>query len=102
MARTQFVAALFPILRYATGAVDWFRNQAIDPDAIVIAAQSPQGDLRAPQRGDNMRTDLKWVVALNLDEAKIGRAQALATLQREGGVILKRIPDDLPVTNRRP
>ncbi|HLW38263.1 MAG TPA: hypothetical protein VKR99_07520 [Candidatus Eremiobacteraceae bacterium] len=101
MARNNFVAATFPLLRYATGAVDWFRNQAIAPDAIVIAAQPPQGGLRLPQRGDNMRSDLKWVVALDLDAAAIGRQQALETLQREGGVILKHIPDDLPVASRR-
>ena len=100
MARTNFVAATFPILPYATGAVDWFRNQGIDADAIVIAAQPPQGGLRAPQRGDNMRSDLKWVVALDLDAAKIGKAQALETLRREGGVLLKHVPDDLPVASR--
>lgn len=101
MARNNFVAATFPLLRYATGAVDWFRNQAIDPDAIVIAAQPSQGGLRLPQRGDNMRSDLKWVVALDLDAAAISKRQALETLQREGGVLLKHIPDDLPVASRR-
>ena len=97
----NLVAATFPILRYATGAVDWFRNQGIDADAIVIAAQTPHGELRAPQRGDNARDDLRWIVALDLNAAKLGRAQAAETLQREGGKLLKRIPDDLPVTTRR-
>ncbi len=94
------VAAVFPMLRYATGAVDWFRNQAIEPDAIIVAARQPNGDLRPPQRGDNLRSDLEWIVALDLDAARIERAVALATLQREGGSILKHIPE-LPVETGR-
>lgn len=90
------VAATFSMLRYATGAVDWFRNQAIEPSAITIAAQPPRGKLRLPQAGDNRRDDLTWVVALDLDAAKISRDVALDTLRREGGKILPRIPDDLP------
>ena len=95
MAR-NLVAATFSMLRYATGAVDWFRNQGIEADAIIIAAQTPQGELREPQRGDNARSDLQWVVALDLDASRFGRTQALETLRREGGTILKRIPRDLP------
>lgn len=104
MTRTMsrhLVAAAFGSLRHATGAVDWFRNQGISPDAIVIGAQSPDGRLRAPQRGDNLLHDLRWVVALDLDASRFDKAVALATLTREGGAILKNIPPDLPLTEQR-
>ena len=101
MPQDNVVAAVFPILRLATGAVDWFRNQAIDPQAIIIAAQLPDGSLRLPERGDNMRTDLKWVVGLNLDAVRFDKTVALDTLRREGGTLLKHIPHDLPVGSRR-
>jgi hypothetical protein len=100
MSKDNYVAASFPIMRYATGAVDWFRNQAIDPDAIVIAAVPPDGRARAPQRGDSARTDLTWIVALDLDAADIPRSVALATLKREGGKKLSQIPA-LPVAAKR-
>lgn len=101
MASANFVAATFSLLRYATGAVDWFRNQAIESEAIVIAARTPGGGWRLPQRGDNARPDLQWLVALDLDAANVGKEQALETLRREGGDILKQIPPDLPVASRR-
>jgi hypothetical protein len=100
MSKDNYVAASFPLMRYATGAVDWFLNQAIDPDAIVIAAVPPDGRARAPQRGDSARTDLTWIVALDLDAADISRSVALATLKREGGKKLSQIPA-LPVAAKR-
>jgi hypothetical protein len=89
----SYVAASFPLMRYATAAIDWFRNQSIDPDAIAVAAVPPDGKPRAPQRGDNARTDLSWIVALDVDAARIPRAVAAAALKREGGKLLARIPD---------
>ena len=100
MSEHDYVAASFPLMRYATGAVDWFRNQAIDPDAIVIAAVPPDGRARAPQRGDGERTDLTWIVALDLNAADISRAVALATLKREGGKKLSQVPA-LPIAAKR-
>jgi hypothetical protein len=90
---SNYIAASFPLLRYATGAVDWFRNQAIDPSAIVIAAVPPDGRPRAPQRGDNERMDLTWIVALDLNAARIPRAVAQATLVREGGKKISNLSD---------
>jgi hypothetical protein len=101
MSKSNYIAASFPLLRYATGAVDWFRNQAISPDAIVIAAVPPDGQPRAPQRGDNERTDLTWIVALDLDTARIPRAVAQAALIREGGKIISYVPN-LPLPAQRP
>jgi hypothetical protein len=100
MSKDNYVAASFALMRYATGAVDWFLNQAIDPDAIVIAAVPPDGRARAPQRGDSARTDLSWIVALDLDAASISRSVALETLKREGGKKLSQIPA-LPVAAKR-
>ncbi|GEM_PF-1617087 len=93
MHKGNYVAASFSLMRYATGAIDWFRNQAIDPSAIIVAAIGPDGRPRAPQRGDNVRTDLRWIVALDCDAARIPRAVAAATLQREGGKRLAQLPD---------
>lgn len=92
MDKGDYVAASFPILRYATGAIDWFRNQAIDAQAIAVAAVGPDGTLRAPQRGDNSRADLQWIVALDLRIARIPRSVALATFTREGGTPLATVP----------
>jgi hypothetical protein len=100
MTQGNYVAASFSLLRYANGAIDWFRNQAIDPDAIIVAAVPPDGQPRAPQRGDNMRADVTWIVALNLDAAKIRRDVAIAALRREGGKLLAKIPD-LPEMTKR-
>ncbi|MBV8203744.1 MAG: hypothetical protein JOY87_06490 [Candidatus Eremiobacteraeota bacterium] len=92
MNQGNYVAASFPLLRYATGAIDWFRNQAIDANAIAVAAVTPDGTMRAPQRGDNLRSDLEWIVALDLSKARIPRAVAVATFAREGGKTLASVP----------
>src|SRR4029077_10220136 len=100
MSKGDYVAASFSLLRYATGAIDWFRNQAIDADAIIVAAVPPDGRPRAPQRGDNMRADVTWIVALDLDAANIRRDVAVAAMRREGGKLLAKIPD-LPEMMKR-
>ncbi|MBV8164157.1 MAG: hypothetical protein JOZ91_07810 [Candidatus Eremiobacteraeota bacterium] len=48
--------------------------------------------MRAPQRGDNLRSDLEWIVALDLSKARIPRAVAVATFAREGGKTLASVP----------
>ena len=93
MGKGNYVAASFPFMRYATGAIDWFRNQAVDPKAILVAAVPRDGQPRAPQPGDNERTDLRWIVAVNLDAARIPRSVALDTFTREGGKRLARVPE---------
>lgn len=97
VSKGNYVAASFPLMRYATAAIDWFRNQAIDPDAIVVAAVPPDGRPRAPRRGDSQRADITWIVALDLDAVKIRRDVAVAALRREGGTLLASIPE-LPET----
>jgi hypothetical protein len=97
MDKGNYVAASFPLLRYATAAIDWFRNQAIDPDAIIVAAVPPDERPRAPRRGDNMRADVTWIVALDLDAARIRRDVAVAAMRREGGKLLANIPELLEI-----
>jgi hypothetical protein len=92
MHERRLVAASFDVLGQATGAVDWFRNQGTDPDAILIAAVAPGEKPRAPQRGDNRRTDLRWIVALDLAAAPVAYRQAADTLQREGGALMAELP----------
>jgi hypothetical protein len=92
MHERTLVAASFDVLGQATGAVDWFRNQGTSPDAILIAAVPPGEKPRAPQRGDNRRTDLRWIVALDLDAAPVAYRQAADTLQREGGALMAELP----------
>ena len=93
MGKSDYVGASFSHLRYATGAIDWFRNQAIAPAAILVAAVPPDGRPRPPRRGDNERSDLRWIVAVDLNAARIPRAVALATLRREGGKRLSHVPE---------
>ena len=97
MKKGNYVAASFSLLRYATAAIDWFLNQAINPDAIIVAAVPPDGRPRAPQRGDNMRADVTWIVALDLPAARIRRDVAVATLRREGGKVLANLPELLEI-----
>lgn len=93
MKKSQQIAARFTQLRDATAAIDWFRNQAIDPAAIGAFAVPPDGQPRPPRAGDNARTDLGWIVSLDLDRARISRQDAVATMRREGGSLLGRAPD---------
>lgn len=86
------IGARFRTMRDATAAIDWFRNQAIDSGAIEILAITAEHKLRPPRAGDNRRTDLQWIVAVDLARAKLNRSVALAALRREGGTLLRRIP----------
>lgn len=88
MAQPQVVAAKFAQMRNATAAIDWFRNQSIDPAAIGVFAVPPGGQPRAPRPGDNQRDDLTWIVSLDLPNAQIERRVALDALTREGGKLL--------------
>ena len=92
MTGANYVAASFPRMQYATAAIDWFRNQAIDAQAIAVFAVPPGERPRAPQRGDNTRSDLSWIVAVDVDAARIPRDVAIAALRREGGKLLAQVP----------
>lgn len=92
MKKSDTIAARFAFIRHATAAIDWFRNQGIAPDAIDALAVPPSGRPRPPQPGDNRRSDLGWIVALDLKRANITRAEAVAAMRREGGKLLSRMP----------
>jgi hypothetical protein len=81
------VSAVFDSVRYATAAVDWFRNQGTDPDAIGIEALAPGQAPRATRPGDNRRTDLSWRVSIDVSRAPFGKQLAVETLKREGGKV---------------
>ena len=93
MKKSQRVAARFARMQDATAAIDWFRNQGIDPGAIGAFAVPPDGQPRPPRAGDNARTDLGWIVSLDLESARIRRQDAVAALRREGGALIGRAPD---------
>jgi hypothetical protein len=98
MPAISYAAASFQLLRDATAAIDWFRNQGIDPESIIVRAQPPGVRARPPQRGDNARTDLTWIVALDLAAAKLPSAVARNTLLREGGKIIDWVPSNSQTT----
>jgi len=100
MDTSTYAAASFTLLRDATAAIDWFRNQGIAPEFILVAAQPPGEPPRAPRRGDNLRTDLTWVVALDLQAAALPRSVVRGTFQREGGKNLSRVPTFSFLTER--
>ena len=95
MGKQDAVAASFASAGDATAAIDWFRNQAIEPDAIAVWAVPPGGRPRAPGPGDNARDELSWIVSLDLRKAKIARNLAIDAMRREGGTILRREPAGL-------
>jgi hypothetical protein len=80
-----YAAATFAQLRDATAAIDWFRNQGIEPSCILVAAAMPGERPREPEHGDNLRTDLTWYVALDLARARLPLPVIRATFRREGG-----------------
>ena len=92
MAQSDVIAATFKQMRYATGAIDWFRNQGIDAAAIGAYAVPPGGQPRAPRPGDNQRDDLTWIVSLDLSRAQLDRRVAIDAMKREGGTLLARAP----------
>lgn len=92
MAQPQVIAARFAQMRYATSAIDWFRNQGIDAAAIGAFAVPPGGQPRAPRPGDNQRDDLTWIVSLDLARAKINRRVAIDAMKREGGTLIANAP----------
>jgi hypothetical protein len=92
MAQSQVIAAQFPQMRYATSAIDWFRNQGIDASAIGAFAVPPGGQPRPPRPGDNQRDDLTWIVSLDLGRANITRRVATDTMKREGGKLMAAAP----------
>jgi hypothetical protein len=98
MAPNSYAAASFRLLRDATAAIDWFRNQGIEPECIIVNAQAPGEQLRPPQRGDNMRTDLTWFVALNLEATKLPATVVRNTLVREGGKLVNWNPKFSPAS----
>jgi hypothetical protein len=85
MSEKNNVTAVFGSVRYATAAVDWFRNQGTDPDAIGIMALPHGEPARATRPGDNRRTDLSWIVSVDLNRTPFGRTIAAETMKREGG-----------------
>jgi hypothetical protein len=89
------VGARFPNMRFATAAIDWFRNQAVAPEAIGIFAITPDHKIRPPQVGDNRRSDLQWIVSLDLARANLDKRVATEALRREGGALLKRLPEGM-------
>jgi hypothetical protein len=94
MTESNIVAATFDAVRDATAAVDWFRNQGTDPEAIGISALPPGERPRAPRPGDNHRTGLAWLVTIDLKRAPVSRRIAIETMKREGGKITNRaLPD---------
>ena len=84
------VSAVFDSVRYATAAVDWFRNQGTDPDAIAIEALAPGERPRPTRPGDNLRADLSWRVTIDTNRAPFGRRLAVETFAREGGRIARK------------
>jgi len=87
MSDREEISAVFDSVRNATAAVDWFRNQATDPDAISIAALTPGQPPRPTRAGDNLRTDLSWRVTIDVSRAPFGKRLAVETFKREGGKV---------------
>jgi hypothetical protein len=90
MKSNGILSARFATLRQATAAVDWLRNQAVHPDVISVDVLAPGLGARAPQRGDNLRADLRWIVSVDVDRAPLSARVAADALRREGGKLLRR------------
>ena len=89
MSASNVVTATFPSARFATAAVDWFLNQAVDRAAIAVSVRQPGGAMRPPKPGDNRRTDLEWRVSFDVDKTRIAKRTAVETMRREGGTIVR-------------
>jgi hypothetical protein len=90
--RDDVIAARFANVNSATAAIDWFTNQALPDGAMRIFAQQANAKPRPPKAGDNARTDVSWIVAVDFTRARMPKADVLATMRREGGAILSEIP----------
>jgi hypothetical protein len=90
MSSTNIVTATFPSARYATAAVDWFLNQAIDRDAITVEVAAHAERPRAPRPGDNRRSDLTWLVSIDVERAGLRKQDVIQTMKREGGTLAAR------------
>jgi hypothetical protein len=97
MATGTYIAAAFTLLRDATAAIDWLRNQGVAPQLIQVAVRDPgDGGLRSPMRGDDRRRDLTWFVGIDTRAAGLPASVVRDALRREGGRLLPptfRIPD---------
>jgi len=89
------VAARFSDMRGVTAAVDWFRNQAIADQHVRVWVVPPDKLLRAPQAGDNRRTDLQWIVSVDYRGANIEKRVAEEALVREGGALYPIAPNGI-------
>ncbi len=97
MGTGTYIAAAFTLLRDATAAIDWLRNQGVAPHRIQVAVRDPgDGGLRPPARGDERRSDLTWFVGIDPQAAGLPVSVIRDALQREGGRLLPttfRLPD---------
>ena len=93
--RDDVISARFANVNSATAAIDWFTNQALPDGALRIYVQQPNSKPRAPRAGDNMRADVTWIVAIDVDIARIPKADVLATMRREGGAVLAEVPSGI-------
>ena len=93
--KDDMIAARFADVNSATAAIDWFTNQALPEGALRIFTQLPNAKPRAPRAGDSARADVSWIVAVDLDRAKIPKADVLATIRREGGAVLSEVPSGI-------
>ena len=90
--RDDVIAARFANVNSATAAIDWFTNQALPEGAMRIFAQQPNAKPRAPRAGDSSRSDVSWIVAVDVARAQIPKADVLATMRRQGGSVLLEVP----------
>jgi hypothetical protein len=93
--RDDVIAARFSNVNSASAAIDWFTNQALPEGALRIFAQQPNSWPRAPRAGDNTRSDVSWIVTVDVDRARIPKADVLATMRREGGAVLAEVPSGI-------
>jgi len=93
--RDDVIAARFANVNSATAAIDWFTNQALPEGSLQIYAQQPNSRPRAPRAGDNARADVSWIVTVDVDRARIPKADVLATMRREGGAVLAEAPSGI-------
>jgi hypothetical protein len=90
MSDSEIITATFFTSGAATAAVDWFLNQAIDRGAVTVAVYRSGETPRPPRSGDNRRTDLTWVVSVDLRRARLRKPLVIETMKREGGTVSKR------------